>query len=147
MDDTDQSSEANTPGLMSSSDRQPKLLDRVRAVIRTLHYSIRTEDAYSSSTTPSSIDRSRDALTPPGAKQPQRLPIVLTRVEVRAILAQLDGAKLLTASLLYDSGLRLMDIRMVQELLGHKDVSTTMIYTHVLNQGPLSVRSPIDFLS
>ncbi|MBT3299821.1 MAG: integron integrase [Candidatus Marinimicrobia bacterium] len=36
------------------------------------------------------------------------------------------------------------DIRSVQELLGHKDVRTTMIYTHVMQKGPLAVKSPLD---
>ncbi|MFC1629155.1 hypothetical protein ACFL3H_08600 [Gemmatimonadota bacterium] len=67
----------------------------------------------------------------------------------------------LFAALLYGSGLRLMECLQLRiqdvdftarqitvrvEQLGHKDVKTTMMYTHVFNRGPTGVRSPMDWM-
>ena len=59
------------------------------------------------------------------AKKPVRVPTVLSRNEIRALLAELDGVYHLIAMLLYGSGLRLL-------------------YTHVMRKGSLAVRSPAD---
>jgi integron integrase len=140
------------------SSNQPKLLDQVRGVIRTLHYSIRTEEAYvdwtrrfilfhrkrhpkemgkeeiesflshlavegrvSASTQSQAkaallflyqkvlkveVDWLKDVVA---AKQPQRLPTVLTIDEVRSLLAHMEGVPWLIASLLYGSGLRVLE--------------------------------------
>jgi integron integrase len=135
-----------------------KLLDRLRAALRTRHYSLRTEESYvgwirrfvvfhgkrhpdemgepeinaflSSLATDGRVAAStqnqalsallflyRHVLEKPfpemtalvRARRPARLPVVLTRDEVKAVLGRLDGASLLVATLLYGTGLRLME--------------------------------------
>jgi len=60
----------------------------------------------------------------------------------------IDASRLLEAGQITDTNLleREQDFRTIQELLGHQDVLTTMIYTHELNRGPSGVRSPVDLL-
>ena len=142
----------------SPNSRKPKLLDRVRAAIRTRHYSRRTEKAYvgwirrfilfhdkrhpdemgapeitrflSSLAVDSQVSAStqtqalsallflyRDVLGRElawidgivRARRPKRLPVVLTREEVRAVLEELQGTPRLMALLLYGAGLRLLE--------------------------------------
>ncbi|MFC1596859.1 tyrosine-type recombinase/integrase [Planctomycetota bacterium] len=124
---------------MAEAAGKPKLLDQVRAAVRVRHMALSTEHAY--------VHWIRRFILFHNKRHhlyPSTFGRALSRAIRKAGISKHAGAHAFRHSFATRLLEKCQDIRTVQELLGHKDVRTTQVYTHVLNQNAWAIRSPAD---